>query len=316
MGSHSFVQVQSLTKRFRGPRAQEDVVVFENIELSIERGEFVCLIGHSGCGKSTVLNVLAGLDTSADGYVFMDGREVTGPGLDRGVIFQNHSLLPWKTALENVSFSVRARWPKWSREQVREHSRKMIDLVGLGEARHRKPSQLSGGMRQRVGIARAFAIEPKLLLMDEPFGALDALTRATIQDELVSICQATNQTVFMITHDVDEAILLADRILLMSPGPRATIAEAVPVELSRPRVRTEIVDDPEYYAIRNHLVGFLVGTSSHSSSAPAKPRREENAPEVATTVEVASRADANGVSEEAISATAVPEKDDRAYAGA
>jgi nitrate/nitrite transport system ATP-binding protein len=265
MGKHSFLQVEQLEKRYPAPDRQS-LCVFENVGFTIEKGEFVCVIGHSGCGKSTLLSIIAGLDRASAGYVFMAGREVTGPSLDRGVIFQNHSLLPWKSAIDNVCFSVRARHPDWSRRRIRESSQKFIEMVGLGDASQRRPSQLSGGMRQRVGIARAFAIEPKLLLMDEPFGALDALTRGSIQDQLIAICQETHQTVFMITHDVDEAIFLSDRILLMSNGPAASIAEAVPVDLPRPRTRAEIIHEPRYYDIRNHLIGFLTG---HARGAPA-----------------------------------------------
>lgn len=194
----------------------------------------------------------------------MGGKEVTGPSLDRGVVFQNHSLLPWKTALDNVRFAVRARYKDWSRQQVTEHSRRYLSMVGLEQAQDRYPSQLSGGMRQRVGIARAFANQPNLLLMDEPFGALDALTRGTIQDELVRIWSGTEQTVFMITHDVDEAILLADRVLLMSNGPHARVAESVRINLPRPRDRAEILQDPAFYTIRNHLMHFLVERSRQS----------------------------------------------------
>lgn len=266
MGNHSFLQIQGLSRQFAASGG-EDLVVFEDVDFTVETGEFVCLVGHSGCGKSTILNIIAGLDRPTAGYVFMDGREIVQPGLERGVIFQNHSLLPWKSALDNVQFSVKARWPKWTRKQVRKHAEEFIEMVGLTEAMHRKPSQLSGGMRQRVGIARAFAIKPKLLLMDEPFGALDALTRATIQDELLSICARTGQTVFMITHDVDEAVYLSDRVMLMSNGPQATIAESLQVPLSRPRVRSEILDDPDYHKSRSHLMGFL----TQHSKRPIRP---------------------------------------------
>jgi nitrate/nitrite transport system ATP-binding protein len=190
--------------------------VFANVSFTLERGEFVCIIGHSGCGKTTVLNVLAGLDTASEGYVFMDGREISGPSLERGVVFQSHALMPWLTVRQNIAFAVVSRWPEWSRAQVTAQVEKFVAMVGLSGAIDKKPSQLSGGMKQRVGIARAFSISPKMLLLDEPFGALDALTRGTIQDELMGIVRETRQTVFMITHDVDEAILLADRILLMS----------------------------------------------------------------------------------------------------
>jgi nitrate/nitrite transport system ATP-binding protein len=242
--------------------------VFENVNFSIAKGEFVCVIGHSGCGKSTILNILAGLDESSDGVVIMDGREVSGPSLDRGVIFQNHSLLPWKSALRNVTFAVQARWRDWSKQQVLEHSLRYLELVGLKGAEARRPEQLSGGMRQRVGIARAFAIQPKLLLMDEPFGALDALTRGMIQEELIRVWEQTHQTVFMITHDVDEAILLADRVLLMTNGPNAVVAESVAIDIPRPRDRTQIIHRPEYYAIRNHLVEFLVKRSKSFRDRP------------------------------------------------
>ncbi len=260
--SDAFLKVENLARRYSGPnKGAEPVTVFEQVNFGIQKGEFVCMIGHSGCGKSTILNVLAGLDEASQGAVIMDGREVVGPSLDRGVIFQNHSLLPWKSALKNITFAVQARWPEWSKAQVLEHSLRYIELVGLNGTEGRKPSQLSGGMRQRVGIARAFAIQPKLLLMDEPFGALDALTRGNIQEELIHIWEKTEQTVFMITHDVDEAILLADRVLLMTNGPHATIAESVQIDIPRPRDRTHIIHQPAYYAIRNHLVEFLVQRS-------------------------------------------------------
>lgn len=252
-----FLEIDALTKRYPSPEGG-DLTVFEDVSFDINKGEFVCIIGHSGCGKSTIMNVLAGLDSATSGAVTMDGKEVDGPSLDRGVVFQNYSLLPWRSALKNVTFGVRARHPDWSRDQVLEHSYKYLEMVGLTDgAEHRKPSQLSGGMRQRVSIARAFAIQPKLLLLDEPFGALDALTRGTIQDELIRIWSASEQTVFMITHDVDEAILLADRILLMTNGPYARVAESVVIDIPRPRNRAEIIHDPGYYKIRNHLVEFL-----------------------------------------------------------
>lgn len=268
----AFLEIDRLTKRYPAQKGGEPLTVFEDISFDINEGEFICIIGHSGCGKSTIMNVLAGLDTPTGGGVTMDGSEVAGPSLDRGVVFQNYSLLPWLSALKNVIFGVKARHPDWSREQIMDHSYKFLELVGLtGGAEHRKPSQLSGGMRQRVSIARAFAIEPKLLLLDEPFGALDALTRGTIQDELTRIWSKTNQTVFMITHDVDEAILLADRILLMSNGPYATVAESVVVDIPRPRKRTEVIHDEGYYKIRNHLVHFLAERSKQISEEEPKP---------------------------------------------
>ena len=253
----SFLQVQGLSKSFPGHAK----AVFDNVSFALEKGEFVCIVGHSGCGKTTILNVLAGLDQPSGGTVIMDGREVAGPSLERGVVFQGHALMPWLSAMKNIAFAVRSKWPAWNEIQVQTHCQKFIDLVGLTGAEHKKPSELSGGMKQRVGIARAFAIQPKMLLLDEPFGALDALTRGTIQDELVKIVRATAQTVFMITHDVDEAILLADKILLMSNGPQAFIAEIVENTLPKDRERHSMHHDPQYYRIRNHLVDFLINRS-------------------------------------------------------
>ena len=265
----SFLSVENLTQVY--PDGQGgDLTVFENANFGVEKGEFVVILGHSGCGKSTIMNILAGLAEPTSGVVKMDGYEVSGPSLDRGVVFQNYSLLPWLSTLKNVTFGVAARHPKWSKAEVIEHSKKFLSMVGLeGDVIHRKPSKLSGGMRQRVSIARAFANHPKLLLLDEPFGALDALTRGTIQDELLKIWSGTEQTVFMITHDIDEAILLADRILLMTNGPYARVAEWVEITIPRPRMRTEIVEHPNYYAIRNHLVHFL-GQRSKELAEPAE----------------------------------------------
>ncbi|MFB1487129.1 MULTISPECIES: ABC transporter ATP-binding protein [unclassified Thiocapsa] len=259
--SQPFLKIEGLTKRFAGTGGAPDFTVFENIFFGIEKGEFACIVGHSGCGKTTILNVLAGLDEATEGGVVMGGREIAGPSLERGVVFQSHALLPWLSALGNVAFGVRSRWPRWSSKEIEAHSIRYLEMVGLGAALHKKPAELSGGMKQRVGIARAFAIEPKMLLLDEPFGALDALTRGTIQDELLSIVQATHQTVFMITHDVDEAILLADKVLLMSNGPYAKIAEIVEITMPRDRTRATVHHDPQYYRIRNHLVDFLVNRS-------------------------------------------------------
>jgi len=225
------------------------------------------------------MNILAGLAEPTSGVVKMDGFEVSGPSLDRGVVFQNYSLLPWLSTLKNVSFGVAARYPDWSKARVLEHSREFLAKVGLeGDVIHRKPSQLSGGMRQRVSIARAFANQPKLLLLDEPFGALDALTRGTIQDELLKIWGGTEQTVFMITHDIDEAILLADRILLMTNGPFARVEESVEITIPRPRSRTGIVDHPNYYAIRNHLVHFLGQRSQELSGATSDGQSQSPVP--------------------------------------
>ncbi len=257
MSAASFLQVRGLSKRFAGGAK----AVFHRVGFSIERGEFVCVIGHSGCGKTTILNILAGLDSASSGEIVMDGREIAGPSLDRGVVFQGHALMPWLTVRGNIAFAVRSRWPEWGPAKVREHVQKYVDLVRLTGNEDKRPAALSGGMKQRVGIARAFSIQPKMLLLDEPFGALDALTRGAIQDELVAICAQTRQTVFMITHDVDEALLLADRILLMTNGPEARIAEVVVNTLPRARSRHEIHHHPNYYVIRNHLVDFLMHRS-------------------------------------------------------
>ena len=263
------MQVEGLAKSYPGTTEP----VFDEVNFSIARGEFVCIIGHSGCGKTTILNALAGLETASAGHVFMDGREVAGPSLERGVVFQGHALMPWLTVRKNIAFAVRSKWPDWTSAKVDTHVQKYVDLVGLSGAIDKKPSALSGGMKQRVGIARAFAIEPKMLLLDEPFGALDALTRGTIQDELLAIVRETHQTVFMITHDVDEAVLLADKILLMSNGPVARVAEIVRNTMPRDRQRATVHHDPQYYPLRNHLVDFLVARSKDLShgKAPAHP---------------------------------------------
>ena len=256
-----FVQIEALAKSYPGNAEP----VFDGVNVHIERGEFVCIIGHSGCGKTTVLNVLAGLDTATSGHCFMDNREIAGPSLERGVVFQSHALMPWLTVRSNIAFAVVSRWPDWSKTEVNAHVEKFVAMVGLLPAIDKKPSQLSGGMKQRVGIARAFAIQPKMLLLDEPFGALDALTRGTIQDELMTIVRDTQQTVFMITHDVDEAILLADRIILMTNGSESAggytpggIGEVVVNTLPKKRSRAELHHLPGYYDLRNHVVDFLI----------------------------------------------------------
>lgn len=261
MPSKRLISIEGIAKRYPR-RGETDLTIFEDLWLPIDRGEFVCIIGHSGCGKTTVLNILAGLDAPTDGVVIADGSEISGPSLDRAVIFQGHALLPWMSVIGNVAYAVSARHRNWSKAQVRDHAMRFIDLVGLGPAASRKPSELSGGMKQRVGIARALSIEPKMLLMDEPFSALDALTRGTLQDEVRRICVSSDQTVLMITHDVDEAIYLADKIVLMTNGPGAHVAEIVQNTLPRDRVRNDLHRLSGYYALRNHLMDFLVTRSA------------------------------------------------------
>jgi nitrate/nitrite transport system ATP-binding protein len=256
------ISVEDLCKVYPPVRGGEPVPVFEDVGFTLQRGEFACLIGHSGCGKSTILNILAGLEHASSGSVLMEGVPIRGPSLDRGIVFQSHALLPWLTAVGNVAFAVRSRWPTWDTSAVGRQCQKYLDLVHLTGSEHKRPSELSGGMKQRVGIARAFAIQPKMLLLDEPFGALDALTRGLIQEELLQAWAATHQTIFLITHDVDEAILLADRILLMTPGPGARIAEVLRNPLPRDRTRHTLHRDPRYYEVRNYLLDFLVSGSA------------------------------------------------------
>ncbi len=265
----TLIQVDNLTKRYG-----DGENVFENVNFDIRKNEFICLIGHSGCGKSTILNALAGLEQASSGSIVMHGKPVVRPGLERGVVFQSHALLPWLTVGENIGFALKAKTPAIEAEELHQKIDFYLDMVGLAKVKDKKPSQLSGGMKQRVGIARAFSTQPELLLMDEPFGALDALTRGVIQDELVNIVEETHQTVFMITHDIDEAILLADRIFLMSNGPHAFLAEILENTIPKPRHRDNIHHHHQYYKIRNHLLDFLVHRSKalqQSSERPSQP---------------------------------------------
>jgi nitrate/nitrite transport system ATP-binding protein len=272
-----FISIEAIAKRYASVGGATSV--FENLWLSMARGEFSCVIGHSGCGKTTVLNILAGLDEPSEGAVIVDGQAIEGPSLDRAVIFQSHALLPWRTVLGNVAYAVSSKWRNWDRAKVKAHAQRFIDLVGLNGAEHKHPAELSGGMRQRVGIARALSITPKIMLMDEPFSALDALTRGTLQDEVRRICLETGQTVFMITHDVDEAIYLADKIFLMTNGPGAVLAEIIENPLPRSRARGELHRHPLYYALRNHIVDFLVSRSK-SFAADVPDRDPRNVPVV------------------------------------
>jgi nitrate/nitrite transport system ATP-binding protein len=233
-------------------------VALRDVHLHITEGEFVSIIGHSGCGKSTVLNIVAGLLEITKGAALCAGREIGGPGPDRGVVFQNHSLLPWLTCFDNVHLAVeRVFGSRESKQELKHRTHEALALVGLKHAEEKHPHEISGGMKQRVGIARALAMQPKVLLLDEPFGALDALTRAHLQDELMRITAATKSTVLMVTHDVDEAVLLSDRIVMMTNGPAATVGEILPVELPRPRRRVELANDSRYHAYRSAVLKFL-----------------------------------------------------------
>ncbi|HIQ41716.1 MULTISPECIES: ABC transporter ATP-binding protein [Pseudomonas] len=230
----------------------------QNVNLKIAKGEFVSLIGHSGCGKSTVLNIVAGLHQATAGGIILDGREVNEPGPERAVVFQNHSLLPWLTCYENVELAVRQVFRRQkTRAEMRDWIEHNLALVHMTHARDKRPGEISGGMKQRIGIARALAMQPKVLLMDEPFGALDALTRAHLQDSLMEIHAELGNTVIMITHDVDEAVLLSDRIVMMSNGPAATVGEILQVDLERPRQRMALAHDSQYHAYRAAVLEFL-----------------------------------------------------------
>src|SRR6201990_2754448 len=261
-----FSSIEAIAKRYPGADGGE-IAVFEDLWLSIRRGEFACVIGHSGCGKTTVLNILAGLDAPSEGVVIVDGEAIHGTRLNRAVIFQSHALLPWRTVLGNVAYAVTSKWRDWDRAKVRAHAQIFIDLVGLTGSEHKRPSELSGGMKQRVGMPRAPSTTQKIMLMGEPFSALDALTRGTLQDEVRRICLETGQTAFMITHDVDEAIYLADKVVLMTNGPGAVLAEVVENPLPKDRGRIDLHRHPYYYALRNHIVDFLVSRSKTFVSA-------------------------------------------------
>jgi len=224
------------------------------------------MVGHSGCGKSTLLNIIAGLEKATSGSIILDGKELDQPGLDRMVVFQNFSLLPWLTVYENIRVAVKAAYPRWERERIQDYTLKYINMVGLKGAEQKKPAALSGGMRQRVGIARAFAVQPKVLLLDEPFAQIDALTRGAIQEELIHMWMSTKNTVFMVTHDVEEAIFLSDKIALMTSGPDARLAEVVDIDFPRPRNREQLSDLPEYGGVKKRIIQFLKDCA-HKGSA-------------------------------------------------
>ncbi|MAX54333.1 MAG: bacitracin ABC transporter ATP-binding protein [Alcanivoracaceae bacterium] len=252
----ALLELSNVGMKFDTPKGQFEAL--KDVNLKIESGEFVSLIGHSGCGKSTVLNIVAGLLQATDGGVILDKQEVTEPGPERAVVFQNHSLLPWLSAFENVELAVKQVFKKTkSKAEIRDWVAHNLELVHMAHAMHKKPDEISGGMKQRVGIARALAMQPQVLLMDEPFGALDALTRAHLQDSLMEIHAQLGTTVIMITHDVDEAVLLSDRIVMMTNGPSATIGEILDVKLPRPRDRLALADDPTFVRCRQQVLQFL-----------------------------------------------------------
>jgi nitrate/nitrite transport system ATP-binding protein len=263
-----FIQVQNAEMVFTTKKGRFHAL--REIDLNVARGEFVTLIGHSGCGKSTLLNLIAGLIRPTSGVLLCDNREIAAPGPERAVVFQNHSLLPWLTCFENVHLAVeRVFGERESRTELKQRTEAALDLVGMTHALTKRPHEISGGMKQRVGIARALAMEPKVLLMDEPFGALDALTRAKLQDELLKIVARTRSTVVMVTHDVDEAVLLSDRIVMMTNGPAATIGEILTVDLPRPRHRVELAEDARYMHYRKEVLDFLYTRHGHVEASAA-----------------------------------------------
>ena len=260
--STRYIQIAGVGQTFKTGKGP--FVALRDIDLDVAKGEFVTLIGHSGCGKSTLLNLIAGLTRPTQGTLICANREIAGPGPDRGVVFQNHSLLPWLTCYENVYLAVeRVFAAAESKAQLKARTEAALAMVGLMPAAQKRPGEISGGMKQRVGIARALSMEPKVLLMDEPFGALDALTRAKLQDELLQIVATTHSTVVMVTHDVDEAVLLSDRIVMLTNGPAATIGEILAVELPRPRSRVELAEDSRYVHYRKAVIDFLYTRQTH-----------------------------------------------------
>lgn len=276
MSNLKYIEIQNVAQTFKTKKGQFPAL--RDINLTVAKGEFVTLIGHSGCGKSTLLNLIAGLTTPTEGTLLCANREIAGPGPERAVVFQNHSLLPWLTCFENVYLGVErvfgaasksAGAPSEKKAQLIARTDAALAMVGLTPAAQKRPGEISGGMKQRVGIARALAMEPKVLLMDEPFGALDALTRAKLQDELLDIVARTKSTVVMVTHDVDEAVLLSDKIVMLTNGPAATIGEVLSVELPRPRNRVALADSAQYLAYRKAVIDFLYTRQAHVEKTAA-----------------------------------------------
>jgi nitrate/nitrite transport system ATP-binding protein len=266
LAGRTFLKIDHISKTFR--RNGMESQVLKDVSLSIERGSYISIIGHSGCGKSTLLNLIAGLTRVTDGAILLEDKEVNAPGPDRAVVFQNHSLLPWLTVYDNVKIAVDKVFGSMkTRGERHDWTMHNLDLVQMGHAKQKRPSEISGGMKQRVGIARGLAMEPKVLLMDEPFGALDALTRAHLQDQVMEIHARLGNTIIMITHDVDEAVLLSDRIVMMTNGPSARIGEVLKIDLERPRRRLDLVGDPTYTAAREAVMKFLYERHSYVEAA-------------------------------------------------
>ncbi len=250
-----YLELSQLTKSYPTPKGP--AIIVQNFDLKVKQGEFICLIGHSGCGKSTVLSMVAGLNEITEGAIILAGKEVTGPGPDRGIVFQSPCLLPWMTAFENVMLGIDQVFYTAPRHERRQIAEFYLSIVGLADSMHKRPAELSGGMRQRVGIARAFALSPKMLLLDEPFGMLDSLTRFELQQVLIELWRRDKKTALMVTHDVDEALFLADRIVCMTDGPEAEVGDILEVNFPRPRERQTVMDHPDYYRLREHLIEFL-----------------------------------------------------------
>jgi len=262
-----YVELSKLTKTY--PTAKGPAIIVKDFDLNIQKGEFITLIGHSGCGKSTVLSMLAGLNEITDGGIILAGRELSGAGPDRGVVFQSPSLLPWMTAYENVMLGVEQVFFTASKLERREIVEYYLTVVGLGDSMHKKPAELSQGMRQRVGIARAFALKPKMLLLDEPFGMLDSLTRYELQQVLIELWRKNKITALMVTHDVDEALFLSDRIVCMTDGPEAEVGDIIEVKFPRPRERKAVMEHPDYYKLRERLIEFLEIHAHRRKQKPA-----------------------------------------------
>ncbi|MGP1375075.1 MAG: nitrate ABC transporter ATP-binding protein [Almyronema sp.] len=260
-----FLAIEQVSKVY--PTKSGPYTVLQDINLTVEAGEFICLIGHSGCGKSTLLNLVGGFQQPTTGTVQLRSQPILQPGPDRMVVFQNYALLPWRSVFDNVYLAVNSVYPQKPQAEKRAIVRDHLAMVGLAEAADKKPGQISGGMKQRVSIARALAIRPEVLILDEPFGALDAITKEELQEELLTIWNDHRCTVLMITHDIDEALFLADRLVMMTNGPAATIGEILPIPFDRPRDRVQIMEDPEYYKLRNHALDFLYNRFAHDDAA-------------------------------------------------